>query len=517
MNSNRRFRGRYSLRRRAIALVVASLVAAPALIVQRAAEATYPGGNGKIAFSSDHVGFPSGDYEIYTINPDGTGLTALTANVGATDRQPAWSADGTQLVYTSTADGGDSDIWRMNADGSGQTQLTFNGVEEGSPDWSPDGTQIVFNSLADGDWEIYTMNAADGSGLSQITTNGIFDCCATYSPDGSTFAFQRGGYDIWSMNVDGTGATQLSFPPPSYSVGPTWAPDGSRILFARDFGYGSGWAEIFAMNPDGTALLNLTNTCCYWESDATYSPDGAQIAFISNKAEGHPYFDLYMMNADGSGYASLFAAAGQQSDVDWQPLVDTTPPEITITTPADGADYLLGSTVYADYGCEDPGSGVASCVGTVADGAAIDTSTVGAKNFTVDAEDNGGYQSSRTHTYNVVYDFAGFFSPVDNPPVQNSMKAGAAVPVSFSLGGNQGLDVFAAGYPKSQTITCGSTDPVDGVEQTVTAGSSVLSYDDSTARYTYVWKTSKTWAGSCRQLVLGFDDGTQQRANFLLK
>jgi len=119
--------------------------------------------------------------------------------------------------------------------------------------------------------------------------------------------------------------------------------------------------------------------------------------------------------------------------------------------------------------------------------------------------------------YVLVYDFSGFFQPVNNPPTMNSMKAGAAVPVKFSLGGDQGLDIFVTGYPKSLSIECSSTELVDGIEETVTAGSSGLSYDPTTDQYTYVWKTAKTWASTCRQLVLRLADGTYQRANFEFK
>ena len=115
------------------------------------------------------------------------------------------------------------------------------------------------------------------------------------------------------------------------------------------------------------------------------------------------------------------------------------------------------------------------------------------------------------------YTFGGFQSPVDPLPTLNSMKAGAAVPVKFSLGGDFGLDIFAPGYPKSQVVACDSTAPVDGVEQTLSAGGSGLSYDATSGLYTYVWKTDKAWAGTCRQLVLTFADGTVARANFKLK
>ena len=115
------------------------------------------------------------------------------------------------------------------------------------------------------------------------------------------------------------------------------------------------------------------------------------------------------------------------------------------------------------------------------------------------------------------YAFSGFFQPVDNLPTLNSVKAGQAIPVKFSLGGDQGLNIFAAGYPKSQTIACDTTAPVDGIEVTVTAASSSLTYDPTTNQYTYVWKTQKSWAGTCRQLIVKLSDGTYHLANFQFK
>jgi len=91
------------------------------------------------------------------------------------------------------------------------------------------------------------------------------------------------------------------------------------------------------------------------------------------------------------------------------------------------------------------------------------------------------------------------------------------VPVKFSLGGDQGLGIFATGYPKSVAIDCSSIAPADSVELTVTAGGSSLTYDPLTDTYNYVWKTDRAWAGTCRQLVLTFADGSTARANFKFK
>jgi len=113
-----------------------------------------------------------------------------------------------------------------------------------------------------------------------------------------------------------------------------------------------------------------------------------------------------------------------------------------------------------------------------------------------------------------IYNFSGFFQPVDNLPTLNVVKAGSAVPVKFSLGGDQDLDIFDTGYPKSQVIACDSTAPVAGIEEMIATGSTSLSYDPDTNQYSYVWKTDKAWANTCRQLVMKLNDGTYHRANF---
>src|SRR5258705_5416781 len=127
--------------------------------------------------------------------------------------------------------------------------------------------------------------------------------------------------------------------------------------------------------------------------------------------------------------------------------------------------------------------------------------------------DKDGGAGSRSAAHAVIFAFSGFFQPVDNLPVVNLTAAGRAIPVKFSLGGNQGLNVFADGYPRSEAILCESSAPIAGIEETVTAGGSSLSFDPGTDHYNYVWKTDKSWAGTCRQLVVKFTDGTSQRAN----
>jgi hypothetical protein len=111
------------------------------------------------------------------------------------------------------------------------------------------------------------------------------------------------------------------------------------------------------------------------------------------------------------------------------------------------------------------------------------------------------------------FHFTGFLQPVDNMPVINTAKGGQGIPVKFGLGGNQGMNIFADGYPTSSQITCSNT-ATDAIEVTVTAGTSSLAYDAVSDQYTYVWKTDKAWANTCRILTVKFTDGTIHQANF---
>lgn len=112
------------------------------------------------------------------------------------------------------------------------------------------------------------------------------------------------------------------------------------------------------------------------------------------------------------------------------------------------------------------------------------------------------------------YAFVGFFQPVENLPIVNIANAGSAIPLKFGLGGDFGLDIFAAGYPAAAPVPCTVTEPGEVIEQTVNAGSSSLSYSPDSSLYTYIWKTNKSWKNTCRLLIVRFDDGTERIAKF---
>jgi hypothetical protein len=125
--------------------------------------------------------------------------------------------------------------------------------------------------------------------------------------------------------------------------------------------------------------------------------------------------------------------------------------------------------------------------------------------------DGFGHTTVDSAIVSVLYNFEGFFKPLRNLPTTNSVKAGQAVPVRFSLNGNHGLAIFAAGSPRVEFVSC-STLVTQSIEPATSAGG--LSYKASSDQYTYPWTTDRAWAGRCAFLRVTFNDGTTRSALF---
>jgi uncharacterized repeat protein (TIGR01451 family) len=198
---------------------------------------------------------------------------------------------------------------------------------------------------------------------------------------------------------------------------------------------------------------------------------------------------------------------------------DNTPP--VISCPANITVYLPLSTTATSRTVTYPdATATDNCGAPITIGYSKASGSVfnmGPNPVTATATDSHGNTASCTFTVTVLYNFTGFFQPVDNLPTINQMKAGQAVPTKFSLSGYKGLNIFAADSPSSQPVACDTGAPLSDVEETVTAGNSSLSYDSGSDRYNYVWKTDSSWKNTCRQLNVVLDDGSNHTAIFKFK
>jgi uncharacterized protein len=185
-----------------------------------------------------------------------------------------------------------------------------------------------------------------------------------------------------------------------------------------------------------------------------------------------------------------------------------------VTVTATGSDPNLGDSLSYAWDLDNNGT-----YETAGQSASFSAGLTAPSSYIIGVQvtDSGGLTATDTATVVVIYNFTGFFAPVDNLPVFNIVSAGSGVPVRFSLSGDQGLNILAAGYPKSEPIACSATAAADSLEETVATSANALKYDAATDLYSYFWKTNKSWAGTCRQLVIQLNDGTFHRANFRFK
>ncbi|HJR07347.1 MAG TPA: Calx-beta domain-containing protein [Pyrinomonadaceae bacterium] len=295
-----------------------------------------PEPTGKIAFASER----DGNYEIYTINPDGGGVARLTTNT-ASDREPTWSPDGTKLAFVSNRDG-NAEIYVMTATGDASgfnlpTRLTNNTADDLNPVWSPDGTKIAFVSGRSGNDEIFVVNASGGSPVN-LTNNPFDDFDPSWSPDGAKLAFvsnRDANEEIYTMDATGASPSNISHDA-APDRHPSWG--GTRIAFqsARD-----GNDEIYIMNAaDGGALARLTTNAAL-DAEPWLSADGARIVFQSTRnGSGGATFDLFSMNASGGNLTRL-TLTGEDNDL--EASIQKQPPSVAATTGA-VVQFLAGQS-----------------------------------------------------------------------------------------------------------------------------------------------------------------------------
>jgi TolB protein len=222
-------------------------------------------------FSQGYVWAVYDSFDIFTANPDGSGLKQLT-NTPGYDAETTITRDGKKLVFTSKRDG-DLDIYTMDANGKNVKRLTSELGYDGGPFWSYDGKQIVYRAY-------HPQSEKEKADYVALLKQNLIRPTVL---------------DIWVMNVDGSNKRQVTHLNKA-SFAPYFFPDGKRIIFSsnaadpkgRDF-------DLYMIKSDGTGIERITYNDTF-DGFPMFSPDGKQLVFASNR------------NAKARGDTNIFIA-----------------------------------------------------------------------------------------------------------------------------------------------------------------------------------------------------------------
>ena len=346
-----------------------------------------------------------------------------------------------------------------------------------------------------------------------FSTTGTITVDSSESAEGP-LTLAVGAFNITNSNQ--TGAKLAAGNPSSYSVAvetPTSTDATAPVITFQQTPNGSN--DWFKTAP-ATVTVTATDSDDGGVASLSCKLDGAAVTLTNTGSTSTTMYGDVSTSTDGDHTVSCQAAdstgnTAYYADNRTHLKLDKINPSVSVTGFTDGQTFVQGVDTLPTVGCSrsDDTSGIDSSGSTgptiTADNR--DAYGIGSVTYTCGATDNAGNTNTASAAYSVTYNFTGFFQPVDNPPTCNTVKAGQAIPVKFSLNGYHGMNIFASGYPQATAGSC-PTNSTDPIGETVAASQSGLTYDSTNDQYVYVWKTDKAWAGKAILLTVKFADGT---------
>lgn len=308
----------HSSSRRWRSILIGAALAATSLVAASPAQAAYPGANGRIVFDRFTV-----DWEIFSIRPNGRGLRDLTPSIAMAEHNPAVSADGRKIAFARNG------ILVMNLDGSSRRRLTTG--SDSNPYFSPNRARIVFEREVGGDSEIFVINV-NGSGARNLTQSPTTDDHnPAYSPNGRRIVFESFrtstpvfglARNIVIMRADGSRQRMLTGAASS-DFSPDFSPNNRRVVFASDTDFDGESDELFDIGANAAigTKRKLTSTPAAASNERTpaFSPDGRRIVFSAGQSGGISAGRLFTIRANGTGRRAVPNSPPRALNPSWAP------------------------------------------------------------------------------------------------------------------------------------------------------------------------------------------------------
>ena len=283
-------------------------------------------GNCLICFVSEEEKRPNkSNYDIFSVNPDGTGLKNLTANLSR-DSHPAFSPVDNKIAF-STNRNGLNKIYIMEIDGKNPRQLTREAVDATWPAWSPDGKHLAFQCFHNNNYEIFRIKS-DGSRVLNLTGHEAGDFAPSWSPDGEFIAFESKRdknkdntgvitREIYIMRTDGSRKVRITNNNHD-DFTPSWSRDSKKLAFISNE---DNLFNIYTVNIDGTELFRVTSQPGI-KSNPHWTGDGNHIIysyysdfFINRLFHKKPEWEIFMIKSDGKNPLRLIKNGGKELDI----------------------------------------------------------------------------------------------------------------------------------------------------------------------------------------------------------
>ena len=286
---------------------------------------------------------------IFTISPDGTGEKQITTPPpGVLDDQPAWAPDGSSIVFTSCTSSGPCQVYSVNPDGTGLVSVSppcGNGAgapacpDDVAGSFSPDGRQLAFvqstGRVKHGtDGEDYIEHSAlalfnrDGTGRHVVYMHGSYTgdiAYPSFAPDGKHIVFERRNSSftrpadktaLFVIGVDGSNPHQITPWADSDGDGPDWSPTGKWIVFRSHVDDPDTQSQVIKIRPDGSGRTQLTHFSKGTQvASATFAPDGKSIVLSKGPATGN--LAVYSMSLDDGRLRRITHSHSWDSAPDW--------------------------------------------------------------------------------------------------------------------------------------------------------------------------------------------------------